>query len=161
LAAAGYDHKKANKEWKNVRPHEKQQIPGKSALQVWKSMLLYKNTEFPIICLRVEIVFSLSGSNSSVERAFSILTVMLTDRRLKSSHALLEMRMLIKINDKNWSKIEREEILKRPLDIYMSKKRRKRKLDEEAPVASSVLLDDTETTDSEDSDSDEYDFDLF
>ena len=82
LAEAGFDWQKAIKEWKHVQRHIKQNLPGKSALQVWKSILQYKRTEFPNICLLVEIIFSLSGSNSSVERAFSVLTMMLTDRRL-------------------------------------------------------------------------------
>ena len=115
-------------------------MSGKSALQVWKSILQYKRTEFPNICLLVEIIFSLSGSNSSVERAFSVLTMMLTDRRLKSSHDLLEMRMLIKINDKNWNDRDREEIMKRGLEIYVSSKRRKRKLDAPESQANSIII---------------------
>lgn len=71
-------------------------IPG-----VWKSIFQYKKTEFSNIFLLVEIVFSLSSLHSFVDRDFSILTLILTDRRLKSSHALLEMQMLYKSNDKN------------------------------------------------------------
>ena len=73
----------------------------------------------------------LSGSNSSVERAFSILRMMLSDKRLKSSHELLNYRLVIKGNHKYWTDSERTEILKRAVDIYMSKKaRRKRKIDQ-------------------------------
>ena len=96
LAEAGFDWQKAIKEWKHVLCHIKQNLPGKSALQVWKSILHYKRTEFSNICFLVEIIFSLSDSNSFVERAFSVLTMMLTDRRLKSLHDLLEMQMLVK-----------------------------------------------------------------
>lgn len=71
-------------------------IPG-----IWKSIFQYKKTEFSNIFLLVEIVFSLSSLHSFVDQDFSILTLILTDRRLKSSHALLEMQMLYKSNDKN------------------------------------------------------------
>ena len=132
LAAAKFDFKKAIKEWKHVQRHIKQNLCGKPPLNIWKSIIQYKLSEFPNICLLVEIVFSLSGSNSSVEQAFSILTMMLTDRRLNSSHELLEMRMLIKVNDKNWNETERKEIIKRAFEIYISRRRRKRKLDDES-----------------------------
>ena len=140
LAEPGFDWQKAIKEWKHIQRHIKQNLPGKSALQVWKSILQYKRTKFPNICLLVEIIFSLSGSKSSIERAFSVLTMMLTDKRLKSWHDLLEMRMLVKINNKNWNNRDREEIIKRALEIYVSSKRRKRKLDAPESQASSIII---------------------
>ena len=53
---------------------------------------------------------------------------MLSDRRLKTSHEVLEMRMRVKINDKNWSDKGWNEILEKATKIYLSS-RRKRKLD--------------------------------
>ena len=57
-------------------------------------------------------------------------------------HDLLEMRMLVKINGKNWNDRDRdrEEIIKRALEIYVSSKRRKRKLDAPESQASSIII---------------------
>ena len=68
-------------------------------------------------------MYCLSGSNSAVERRFSILTMMLSERRLKTSHDLMNFRIALKINDRNWSEKERSEILRRALEIYLSKNR--------------------------------------
>ena len=152
LGAAGYDKMKVMREWKRVRAFVQQNLLRRPPSQVWKNILLHKRQEFPNFCLLLEIVFCLSGSNSSVERAFSILTSMLTDRRLKSSHNLLEMRLCVKINDKNWSEKEKEEILERALEIYMNK-RRKLRLDDSASANTSfyegndeiILSSDTES----------------
>ena len=38
--------------------------------------------------------------------------------------------MLIKLNDSNWTPGERESIIDRALELYLSKKRRKRKIDD-------------------------------
>ena len=105
-------------------------MSGKEVRVLWKNIMCYKRKEFPNICLLAEIMLCLSGSNSAVERGFSILTMMLSDRRLKTSHELMNYRIIIKINNKNWSDKERSEILLRALEIYMTtKSRRKRKLD--------------------------------
>ena len=56
--------------------------------------------------------------------------MMLSDRRLKTLHDLMNFLIALKINDRNWSEKERSEILQRALEIYLSKSRRKRKIDE-------------------------------
>ena len=43
----------------------------------------------------------LSGSNSVVERGFSILTMMLIDRKLKTLHDLMNFHIALKINNEN------------------------------------------------------------
>ena len=48
----------------------------------------------------------------------------LTDFRLKSTHNTLQNQMIIKCNDKNWSEIEREQLLTIATEIYMSKFRK-------------------------------------
>ena len=87
--------------------------------------------EYPNISLLAKLMLCLSGSNSSVERAFTVLTMMLSDKRLRTSHKLMNMRLVVSINDRNWDIKEREEIIEKALEIYLSKKSRKRKLDEE------------------------------
>ena len=56
--------------------------------------------------------------------------MMLSDRRLKTLHDLMNFLIALKINDRNWSEKERSEILQRALEIYLSKSRQKRKIDE-------------------------------
>ena len=65
----------------------------------------------------------LSGSNPTVERAFSVLTMMLSDRSLSLHHETMEDLMLLKCNDKNWGCQEREDIIDRALEIFRSKRR--------------------------------------
>ena len=48
-------------------------------------------------------MYCLSASNSAIERGFSILTMMLSDRRLKTSHDLTNLCIALKINDRNWN----------------------------------------------------------
>ena len=55
--------------------------------------------------------------------------MMLSNRRLKTLHDLMNFRIALKINDRNWGEKERSEILRRALEIYLSKSRRKRKTD--------------------------------
>ena len=56
-------------------------------------------------------MYCLPGSNSAVKRRFSILTMMLSDSRLKTSYDLMNFHIALKINNRNWSKKERSEIL--------------------------------------------------
>ena len=62
----------------------------------------------------------ISGSNSTVERAFSTLTQMLTDQRISLKHQWIEDIMLFKGNDKISTKTERDEIIERVNIIYNS-----------------------------------------
>ena len=93
---------------------------------------MYRKQEFPELCRLASLMMAISGSNSSVERSFSVLSLILSDRRLRSSHDVIDDIMVIKGNDKNWSENEREEIIERALAIYM-RKNRKRKIDEVVP----------------------------
>ena len=58
-------------------------LPGKEGHVLWKNILSYKPKEFPNIGLLAELMYCLSGLNSAVERGFSILTMIFSDRRLK------------------------------------------------------------------------------
>lgn len=149
LAMTTYDSEKVRLEWRNFRRYVSLNLPGKEARILWKKILCYKRSDFPNICLLAEIMYCLSGSNSAVERGFSILTMMLSDRRLKTSHDLMNFRIVIKINDKNFNDHERSEILRRAVEIYLTKTRRKRKLDE----PNSSLVVEVESDESDDDDS--------
>ena len=80
LLSTAYDETKIRLEWKNLRRHVSLNLPGKEACVLWKNILSYKRKEFPNICLREELMYCLCGSNSAVERGFSILTMMLSDK---------------------------------------------------------------------------------
>ena len=68
-----------------------------------------------------EIVFSLSASNSMVERAFSLLMLLLSDKRLSLKHETIESLIKINFSDKIWTEKEKNEILERAVDVYQSK----------------------------------------
>ena len=66
------------------------------------------------------------GSNSSVERSFSTLTLVLSDQRLGLSHRNMENVLILKGNNKNWSERERNKMVEAAVASYLQK-RRKRK----------------------------------
>ena len=71
------------------------------------------------------MIFSISGSNSTTKRSFSILTLLLTDCRTKFAHDTTRMLLSIKINDHLWSEQERDNIISEVVDLYMSAPRKK------------------------------------
>ena len=60
------------------------------AINVWENIFKYRKAEYPKMCLLAKIIISLSASNSSVERAFSMLTLLLDDQRLSIHHSTLQ-----------------------------------------------------------------------
>ena len=91
--------------------------------QLWEKILSSRRNEFPNLCLLVELALCISASNSTVERAFSILSLILSDRRLSMSHKMMKRCIMISANDSNWSKSEREQLIERAVDLYMEKRR--------------------------------------
>ena len=102
---------------------------GVKSSDLWQKILTYKEKQFPNICLLAEIVLTLGPSNSVVEKGFSQLTAMLSDRRLSMKPITMGNLLIIKVNHLTWPPEERDEIIERALEIYMQKKRRKLKLD--------------------------------
>ena len=64
-------------------------------------------------------------SNSIVECGFSILTSMLSDRRLSLNHNTMEDLLLIKANHHAWEELEREKILEDALRAFLMKRRKR------------------------------------
>ena len=91
--------------------------------QLWDKILSCRRNEFPNLCLLVEFALCISASNSTVERAFSVVSLILSDRRLNMSHKMMEQCIMIFANDSNWSKSEREQLIERAVDLYMEKRR--------------------------------------
>ena len=73
-----------------------------------------------------EIVFSMSASNSMVERAFSLLTLLLSNKRLSLKHETIKSLMKINLSDKIWTEKEKNEIFERAADVYLRRWRGKK-----------------------------------
>ena len=124
LEAAGTDFKMVLPEWQAVKlVLNTQYTIALTPLEMWQKYFLHHRTKFPNLSFLVELMMCISGSNSAVERIFSILTVILTDRRLKMNHSTMEDSLIIAGNDQNFTYQEREDILSRAADIYISKRR--------------------------------------
>ena len=124
LAATGYDSGNVLVEWRMLRNYVKVSFRNVEAEDLWQKIIRFKRDEFPNVCTLAEILIAISGSNSSVERAFSILTNMLSDRCLLMKNRRMESILIIGANDKNWTVKERSEIFERALDIYLEKRRK-------------------------------------
>ena len=83
LRHASFNEATALKEWKSLKNVVNANYNYSASTMV--PVCKYKRREFPNICLLVQIIMCLSASNSTMERAFSLLTLLLSDRRLTSS----------------------------------------------------------------------------
>ena len=123
LSHNGFDEKRALKEWKSFRNLVEAHYKNHTVDQLWEKVFMYRQAEYPNLCLLAEIIFCISVSNSTVERSFSLLTMLLSNRRISMSHRTMQDYMVININDKIWTKPEREKILSRAVAAYLSKRR--------------------------------------
>ena len=64
----------------------KSHYSGLDAHSLWEQIFIYRRNEFKNVCLMAEIVFSLSASNSMVERAFSLLTLLISAKQFSLKH---------------------------------------------------------------------------
>lgn len=121
-----FDLEKCLKEWKSFKILVRESYDKFLAKNLWKMVLKSRHEEYPQLALLAKLLFAISGSNSTVERAFSTLSLILTDRRISLRHESLENIMLIHGNDCNWSAKEKDEIISRAREIYTEKRRRTR-----------------------------------
>ena len=129
LQGTKFDLKIALKEWSTFKKFVAYNMKGTEARQLWASILAYREKEYPNLCILAKLMVAISGSNSNVERAFSILRLLLSDKRLSTSHTLMEMRLRFAVNDIIWTEKEQEDLLTHATELYLMKNR-KRKLDE-------------------------------
>ena len=144
LSAAGFDTRLVQKEWRQFRNFARAHYNGLDVHKLWEKALVYKREEYRNLCLLAEIVLSLSASNSTVERAFSLLTMFLSDKRLSLKHATMNSLMIINITDKVWTDQEREDIIKVACDKYLAKRRGKTIAE---PPKKTLKLDDSTVSD--------------
>ena len=120
-------------EWKSFKILVRESYADFTAKCLWKMILKSRYDEYPQLALLAKLLFAISGSNSTVERAFSTLTLILTDRRISLNHNSIEDIMIINGNDVNWTIKEKEEIIARAREIYKEKRRRTR-MEGEPPI---------------------------
>ena len=127
LLHAKFENKFVLKEWKKLR--ELVKIKYWKFVNIvpllWKKIFVFRRSEFPNVCLLAKLIFSISSSNSAVERCFNILTQILSDTRLSMKHDTVNMLMIIKCHNMIWSEEERNDLIKRATEIYMKKTRKK------------------------------------
>ena len=76
------------------------------------------------ICPISEICLVIGGLNNSVDRGFSKLTNLLTDKRLRMSHASMDNCLLIAVNSNSFNNDEKGEMIKNATAKYSQKSRR-------------------------------------
>ena len=160
LEAAGFDKRKVFTEWRSLRITVRSFYSKESALMLWEKLFRYKREEYPNILKLVELVLCLSSSNCAVERVFSILTLLLSDRRLTMNHDTMEDSILIAGNSRFWTDMEREEILTKATEKYLMKRRRTKiaSISQPGPSDSAEAVTDDQNEDEDDDSDDDYDF---
>ncbi|CAB3995543.1 zinc finger 862-like [Paramuricea clavata] len=133
LEHASFNLASALKEWRSfkiyVRSHYPK-LPDPKCL--WKSVLSIRREEFPNLCKLASLAICISGSNSTVERTFSVLTNILSDKRLSMRHSTLDDSLIVYGNDSLWSVKEKEEIIDRAVQIYLKTNNRRKKVGQPA-----------------------------
>ena len=142
-------------EWKNLLVIHRTFYKGMKAQEMWGKVLEYRRKDFPNICLLLDIVMCIGVSNSSVERGFSILTSMLSDKRISLKHDAMEDLMIIKANHNFWSSMMQvDEIIDDALESFMGDKRRMLLMEPDHPQAKRrKSSNDVDSEDSDDSNS--------
>ena len=130
LTAADYDETSVMREWKMFRTFVNANYLGLEAAALWEKISRYKKKEFPNLCTVAELIMCMSESNSTVERAFSLLSLLLSDRRLSLAHTTIEDLLVIDINDKLWTTQERENIILSAAEKYQATKRRVKRVEQ-------------------------------
>ena len=77
LAAAGFENTRIFDEWRSLKALQRSLYPKMESGQLWEKILCFRREEFPNLSLLVELALCISGSNSQVERGFSVLTLIL------------------------------------------------------------------------------------
>ena len=111
------------KEFKKFKNYVHVNHEGKNVREIWREFYKTRQSEYPNLAKIGELIMCFSSSSSSVERAFNLLTMLLTDQRLTTSHDTLNAILNIKINDKVFTESEKNEILLAAVKGFMEKRR--------------------------------------
>lgn len=113
------------KESKSLKRDVETFYKGFNATTLWKRIFRHKRLKYPHICRAAEVVICLGVNNSSVERVFSQLSSMLSDRRLSLNAETMNDFLLLKANHRVWSEEQIKLILAEALNDFFMRKRRK------------------------------------
>lgn len=108
LDKAGFNMFKIFAEWKALQTLVKTQYAGFNFTDVWSQLFKNCQKEFPNILLLVELILSLSLSNSVIERVFSMLMTFLSNCRLRLNHETVENCLLTVGNKNAWAESNNE-----------------------------------------------------
>ena len=91
---------------------------------MWQRILTYRASEFKNVCSLAEICLDIGPSNSTVDRQFSLLCKILTEKRLRISHKAMENCLLVATNSVNFTSAERDQIINDAVNKYLQKMRK-------------------------------------
>ena len=111
------------KEFKKFKNYVHVNHEGKKTRKIWKEFYKTILLEYPNLVKIGELMMCFSSSNASLERAFNLLTMLLMDQRLATSHDTLNPILYIKINDKVFTESEKNEVLVADVKHFMEKRR--------------------------------------
>ena len=164
LKSSNFSTENLENEWKSFkRMCIRNYSNVKSPFVFWQRILSYRKDEYSNVCALAEICLVIGVSSSNVERGFSKLTTLLTDKRLSMGHNSMENCLIIAANMNSFSLEEKNEILKSATNSYLQKRRRTPKYakkvslvteedsgdDEVAIAASSLSVSEVEVNNSE------------
>ena len=121
LDETGFNANRVGREWRLLRAFIKSLYINAvlknplSLEKIWQNIIKFRQNEYPNVCLLVSLLICLSGSNSTVKRAFSVLNLILDDRRLSLGNQAMKDIMIVKCNDRNWGFQEKVKSSKGPL----------------------------------------------
>ncbi|XP_065640532.1 zinc finger protein 862-like [Hydra vulgaris] len=89
LKNAGFQKDVALTEWKKLKRLVKTEFDCHPVRSLWKIIFKKYFMEYRNLCCLMSLIMCISGSNSEVERTFSTVTNILSDKRLSLSHEAL------------------------------------------------------------------------
>ena len=91
---------------------------------MWQRILTYRASEFKNVCSFVEICLCIGASNSTVDRQFSLLSKILTEKRLRISQKAMENCLLVATNSVNFTSAGRDQIINDAVNKYLQQMRK-------------------------------------
>ena len=128
LEKASFQKQKLIPEWKRLKIYVKSLFESKlirdetNARKTWNHILLSCKKRFPNAYLLIQICFSIGSSNAATERAFNLLTLLLSDRKTKMQDQTTPMLSTICINENLWDEGEKSEIINAAVNIHLEKR---------------------------------------
>ena len=146
LEKACFQKQKLIPEWKRLKIYVKSLFESKlirdetNARKIWNHILLSCKKRFPNAYLLIQICFSIRSSNAATERAFNLLTLLLSDRKTKMQDQTTPMLSTICINENLWDEGEKSEIINAAVNIHLEKRWKKMDQEKEQKFKKKMLV---------------------